>query len=106
MDEHNDSSQCRTDIAAVRQHREEIPGIVDQLVFSCGRADCFDHIGPEPIPSRAAVVDILKRIRSILYPGYFISTRVDQVNAKYYFGQETTALFETLSEQIALAIRH
>jgi serine O-acetyltransferase len=28
------------------------------------------------------------------------------MNVRYYFGQEVTALFETLSEQVALAIRH
>jgi serine O-acetyltransferase len=106
MDETFDSSKCRTDIAAVQQHREDIPEVVDGLVFSCSRDDCFNHIGPEPIPSREAVIDILKRVRRILYPGYFIPTRVDQVNVGYYFGQEATALFETLSEQIALAIRH
>lgn len=106
MDEPCDSSKCRTDIAATHHQREAIPKIVDQLVFSCSREDCFDHIGPEPIPSRAAIVDILKSIRRILYPGYFITSRVDQVNAHYYFGQETTALFEALSEQIELAIRH
>lgn len=106
MDESFDSSKCRTELASVKQHREEIPDIVDRLVFTCNRSDCFDHIGPEPIPSRAAVVDILKQIRRVLYPGYFITTRVDQVNARYYFGQETTALFEALSQQIELAIRH
>jgi serine O-acetyltransferase len=106
MDEPSDSTQCRTEMAVVRKHREEIPEIVDQLVVSCNRDDCFNHVGPEPIPSHEAVVDILKRIRRILYPGYFIPARVDQVNVKYYFGQETTALFEILSEQIALAIRH
>jgi len=42
----------------------------------------------------------------ILYPGYFIRTRVDEVNVGYYFGQELTALFEALSEQIMLAIKH
>ena len=31
---------------------------------------------------------------------------MDQVNVGYYFGQELTALFEALSEQIMLAIRH
>ena len=106
MDEPYDSSKCRTEIATVQQYREKIPEVVDGLVFSCSRDDCFNHIGPEPIPSREAVVDILKRARRILYPGYFIPTRVDQVNVGYYFGQEATALFETLSEQIALAIRH
>jgi len=106
MDDILKSTKCRTDLIKTQNVREEIPAIVDQLVFSCTREDCFDHVGPEPIPSRAAVVDILKRTRRIIYPGYFIPTRIDQVNVMYYFGQEVTALFEALSEQIMLAIRH
>ena len=100
------TTKCRTDLIKTQNVREEIPAIVEQLVFSCTREDCFDHVGPDPIPSREAVVDILKRTRRILYPGYFIPARVDQVNVTYYFGQEVTALFEALSEQIMLAIRH
>jgi serine O-acetyltransferase len=98
--------QCKTGISIARRFREEIPPIVDELVSSCNREDCFDHIGPEPIPSREAIVDILQRASRILYPGYFIPARVDEVNAGYYFGQEVTDLFEALSEQIMLAIRH
>jgi len=98
--------QCKADITIARRFREEIPAIVDQLVLSCNRDGCFDHVGPEPIPSREAIIDILHRASRILYPGYFIRTRVDQVNVGYYFGQEVTGLFEALSEQIMLAIRH
>ena len=98
--------QCKADITIARRFREEIPAIVDQLVLSCNRDGCFDHVGPEPIPSREAIIDILHRASRILYPGYFIRTRVDQVNVGYYFGQEVTGLFETLAEQIMLAIRH
>jgi serine O-acetyltransferase len=98
--------QCKTDITIARHFREEIPAIVDQLTSSCSRDGCFDHVGPEPIPSRDAIIDILHRASRILYPGYFTRTRVDQVNVGYYFGQEATGLFETLSEQIMLAIRH
>jgi serine O-acetyltransferase len=98
--------QCKADIAIARRYREEIPSVVDELVSSCNRLDCFDHVGPEPIPSREAVIDILHRTSRILYPGYFIRTRIDTVNVGYYFGQEVTALFESLSEQIMLAIRH
>jgi serine O-acetyltransferase len=98
--------QCKVDITVARRYREEIPAVVDHLVSSCSRDDCFDHVGPEPIPSREAVIDILHRASRVLYPGYFIPTRVDQVNVGYYFGQEVTGLFEALSEQIMLAIRH
>ncbi|MCX5845975.1 MAG: serine acetyltransferase [Deltaproteobacteria bacterium] len=106
MDDTPKMKQCKADITIARRFREEIPAIVDQLVLSCNRDGCFDHVGPEPIPSREAIIDILHRASRILYPGYFIRTRVDQVNVGYYFGQEVTGLFEALSEQIMLAIRH
>ena len=44
--------------------------------------------------------------RRVLYPGYFSRERIDTVNLNYYLGQEATAFFEILSEQITLAIRH
>ena len=106
MDDNVRNTQCKADLTTIQRFREEIPAIVDQLVFTCTRKDCFDHIGPEPIPSREAIIDILHRARRVLYPGYFVQTQVDQVNMNYYFGQEVTALFETLSHQIMLAIRH
>ena len=105
-DETAKTDQCKTDFAITRTFRDEIPAIVHELVSSCARHDCFDHVGPEPIPSREAIIDTVHMACRILYPGYFIRTRVDQVNVGYYFGQELTALFEALSEQIMLAIRH
>lgn len=98
--------QCKAEVVSSENHREEIPGIVDDLVLSCGMGDCFEHISPEPIPSREAVIDIIEQARRILYPGYFIRSLLDKINISYYLGQEATALFGALSEQITLCIRH
>jgi serine O-acetyltransferase len=98
--------QCRTDLASTRRFREEIPAVVEDLAATCNKKNCFDHVSAEPIPSREAVLGILRRISDILYPGYFVQARLDPVNVGYYLGQEVTALFEDLSEQITLAIRH
>ena len=98
--------QCKEAVQTERQFREEIPGIVDELVLSCANGECFDHVGPEPIPSRESVIDIVTRVSRMLYPGYYIKSRLEQFNLAYYFGQEATALFELLSEQIMLALRH
>jgi serine O-acetyltransferase len=106
MEEPAKVDQCKAEVAATEQYREEIPDIVNGLVTSCKRGDCFEHISPEPLPSREAVIDVIERARRILYPGYFIRSRVDHVNLGYYFGQEATAFFEALSEQITLSIRH
>ena len=98
--------RCKLEAKTTQEFREAIPDIVQQLVGSCRREDCFDHVGPEPIPSREQVIDIIHRAFRLLYPGYFIRKRLDQVSLGYYFGQEAVAFFEVLSQQIALAIRH
>jgi len=98
--------RCKVEARARQNLREAIPEIVHHLVGSCQREDCFDHVGPEPIPSRDEVIDLIHRGFRLLYPGYFIRQRVDQVNLSYYFGQEAVAFFEVLSGQVSLAIRH
>ena len=106
MDEPSRREECKAEVATTERFRQGIPPIVDQLVISCSREECFDHVGPEPFPSRESIIAIIESAFRIMYPGYFIRTRVDKVNLGYYFGQEATALFEALSEQITLAIRH
>lgn len=98
--------QCRLDVETSLRYRGKIPDIVNALVQSCGREDCFDHVGPEPIPSRDAVIDIVNRLNRILYPGYFIRTRLDEFNVAYALGKESVELFDALSEQITLSLRH
>jgi serine O-acetyltransferase len=105
MDEYK-LEQCKIKTEKAKEFREEIPGIVENLVLSCNIEDCFDHVDLEPLPSKAAVIDIIYMACRILYPGYFTNIRIDKVNLIYYFGQEVTAFFEALSEQITLAIRH
>ena len=100
------NKECKDEIKIAKHTRGEIPGIVNELVSTCNKGGCFDHVSAEPIPYREAIIDVLRRLALILYPGYFIKTRLDQINLEYYLGQEVTALYEILSEQIILALRH
>jgi len=100
------NKECKEEIKTDKRARYEIPGIVSELVATCNKDGCFDHVSAEPIPYREAIIDILRRCAIILYPGYFIKRRLDQINLEYYLGQEVTAFYEILSEQIILALRH
>jgi serine O-acetyltransferase len=104
--EDKEQANCKAEIGLWRDHRQEIPDIVRGLAASCSRSDCFDNVGPEPIPSRDAMIEIVHQLRRIIFPGYFISSRLDPINLEYYLGQETASLFDALSQQIALCIRH
>jgi serine O-acetyltransferase len=90
---------------------DQIPAVVKQLVAlwqtkSGQTGNCFDHIGPVPIPSHQAIIDIIYQTRQLLFPGYFTQTKLHASNLEYYIGQETTELYERLTEQITMAIRH
>jgi serine O-acetyltransferase len=98
--------QCKVEVQTGQTYREEIPGVVQELVECCLSQECYDHVGPEPIPSRDAVIAIIHRALGLLYPGYFTRRRVDAVNLGYHLGQEAVALFEELSRQITLSFRH
>ena len=52
--------QCKVEVQTGQTYREEIPGVVRELVKSCLSQDCFDHVRPEPIPSREAVIAIIR----------------------------------------------
>ncbi|MBW1720513.1 MAG: serine acetyltransferase [Deltaproteobacteria bacterium] len=98
--------RCKTDVLNTERFRKELPELVDRLVRSCDRKECFNHVSPEPLPSREAIVALIKRARQILFPGYFTRERVDKVNFGYYYGQEVSTFYESLAEQITLSIRH
>ena len=103
---HQELEQCKVEVKTGQTYREEIPGVVRELVDSCYSQDYFAHVGPEPIPSREAVVAIVRGASRLLFPGYFSRQRVDAVNLTFFLGQEAVALFEELSRQITLCLRH
>ncbi|MBI4765164.1 MAG: serine acetyltransferase [Deltaproteobacteria bacterium] len=106
MEDSNKQDQCKKRVGTGGEYREEIPGLVQELVRTCFQEDSFAHISPEPLPSLDSSIDIIERARRILFPGYFISSRVDGMNLEYYLGEEETSFFQILSEQITLCIRH
>ena len=77
MKRSKNGDKCKNEIKSAKNYRDEVPAIVDELVASCSRGGCFDHVSAEPIPHREAIIDILHRLALILYPGYFIRTRLD-----------------------------
>ena len=63
---HAQGAACKTDVAALTQYRRRLPGIVDGIIANCSDATCYTHVDYEPIPSRSAVIDIIRRLRSVL----------------------------------------
>lgn len=98
--------ECESEFASHTRFREELPGIIESIVDTCADPEEFASINAEPIPSQAVVIDLIYRLREILFPGYFSKERLDPVTLKYQLGQAVSAAFEVLAEQIARSIRY
>jgi serine O-acetyltransferase len=101
-----DEKTCKSDAVSYADFRSRLSGIVDKIVKECDDTKCYAHIDYEQLPSQAAVIDILNKMRSVLFPGYFNSEKLDPVNLNYHVGRTVSELFDMLSEQISRSIRH
>jgi serine O-acetyltransferase len=97
---------CKLGAEAVSSYRTRLPEVAEAIIASCAEQACHTHIDYEPIPSRPVVVEIIDRLRELLFPGYFSRDKIDPVTLRYSLGQSTTATFDILSEQICRSIRH
>ncbi|MGE5255497.1 MAG: serine O-acetyltransferase EpsC [Hyphomicrobiales bacterium] len=97
---------CKLGSEAASNYRTRLPGVAEAIIASCSELECHTHIDYEPIPSRQVVVEIIARMRELLFPGYFSRDKIDPVTLRYSLGQLTSETFDLLSEQICRSIRH
>jgi len=97
---------CREERSQKTHYRQQLPEIVNDIVETCRHGKCFEHIGAEPLPSRRNIIELVEAIRDILFPGYFGTQGLDEINLKYRLGVEISGLFDRLSIEIAHGVRH
>lgn len=97
---------CETEVESLAKYRQQLPELTESIIESCDDPDCFIHIGYYPIPLNTAAVDIINRLRDVLFPGYFAREGVDMANLRYSMGQSVSLLFDMLSKEITSCIRH
>jgi serine O-acetyltransferase len=97
---------CKIDLNSLAQIRNQLPRIAEEIIDSCNDRECYTHVDYEPIPSRESVIEIIDRLKEILFPGYFARGKLDPVNLRYSMGESAAMLFDMLSDQISRSIRH
>ena len=77
---------------------EEIKGMYD------ASEEIFFTRPEKRMPSRNAIIDILKDLRNIMFPGYFTDGAQTSVDASYFVGHTALRVEEKLITQIRLAL--
>jgi serine O-acetyltransferase len=86
--------------------RKRMDFLITGVIESYEKEYSIDHIGKYPLPSRNKIINILKDIIDILFPGYFTNDEINKLNLNYYIGNKVNTVFEELSSEIAKSYRH
>lgn len=105
-DEKHDLETCKDSAATYSDYRRRLSGVIDSIIAPAGDEKCYSHVDYEPIPSEDAIIEILVKLREILFPGYFNREKLDPVNLKFKLGELTSTVFDLLADQITRAVRY
>ncbi len=92
--------------ADLRLADPDLHAVTAGLVESYTRCGLLHHLGHQPLPSRAAVADILGDLREVLFPGYGRRQNLHAGNIGLYVGSLVDGLHDRLAEQIVRAMQH
>lgn len=86
--------------------RSRLPQVTEGIVASYRDIALINHLGHCPLPSSQAVIEITKDLQEVLFPGYRRRQNLNMENVVYYVGDLIDSLHDSLTEQIARALRH
>ncbi|QDS93022.1 Serine acetyltransferase [Roseimaritima multifibrata] len=86
--------------------KQQLPDLTEKIVETYTPDDVINHLGHCPLPSYEAVIEILSDLKDILYPGYRRKVGLHSGNIQYHVGGLIDQLHDSLTTQIARALRH
>jgi serine O-acetyltransferase len=86
--------------------KEQLPDLTEEIVATYTPDDAINHLGHCALPSYEAVIEILMDLKDILYPGYQRKVGLHSGNIRYHVGGLIDSLHDSLTTQIARALRH
>jgi len=86
--------------------KEQLPELTQRIVRTYSEEGTINHLGHCPLPNYDAVVAATLDLKEILYPGYQRRDRLHLGNVTYYVGDLMERLHDSLTAQIARAMRH
>lgn len=85
--------------------KKENQELVDSIVESYHANLLISKIGSVDLPNRTVIIDIVTKIREIIFPGYFGKQNLQSSTVEYHVGELLSDIRFLLEEQIEKALR-
>ncbi|MDB5357453.1 MAG: Serine O-acetyltransferase [Phycisphaerales bacterium] len=85
---------------------QRLPMVVDKLVKSVLDDPRMQHLNRVLLPNRDRIIDCIKLLRQLIFPGYFGQQGLTRENVNYRIGELVLELSEMLYEQVRCCLRY
>jgi serine O-acetyltransferase len=88
------------------QLNERLPTVVNALVTSVKAEPSLQHLNRVYLPSRDVIIEIIKGLRQLVFPGYFGKQGLTTANLPFRIGELVIELCDTLYDQVRCCLRY
>lgn len=86
--------------------KEGLPAITERMLATYAECPRIHHLDHCPLPNREAVGRVIDDLRELMFPGFGKRQNLHFSNVEYHAGDLLVNLHDSLTEQIARALRH
>ncbi len=86
--------------------KDTIETVVEQISDNYSREPLFSTKAGKNMPERKIIIDALKELRLVMFPGYFGEQDATRGLPKYFVGDRLMGIYHMLCEQIACAFAY
>jgi serine O-acetyltransferase len=90
----------------VNDLNHRLPGVVQAVVASVLSEPRMQHLNRVYLPSRDEIIQIIERLRQIVFPGYFGQQGLTTENVTYRIGELVIEITDRLYEQVRCCLRY
>lgn len=101
-----DSASAGPPVRTREELQARLPGVVDTLVANVLAIPSMQHLNRVVPPNRDTIIEGIKKLRQVIFPGYFGKLGLTSENVQYRLGELMTELTDLLFEQIRHALRY
>jgi serine O-acetyltransferase len=85
---------------------EKLPKVVDALVQSVHQQPRLQHLNRVHLPNRETIIEAVKLLRQLVFPGYFGKQGLTTANLPFRLGEIVLELSDMLYDQVRCCLRY
>ncbi|MSR59532.1 MAG: serine acetyltransferase [Planctomycetaceae bacterium] len=88
------------------RRKEELPELTSRIIDTYETISSINHLGHCPLPNLSTVIEIGETLKEVIFPGYRRRQNLHHGNVAFHVGDLIDGLHDSLTQQIARALRH